>query len=582
MARPSGLRYPLVTPMPRAVPPLLFALAVIAHVGLMVWLGNPWPGGFKSDGNVYLELAQNLWLHGEYGSRVAVTYPPLYPMMIAPTTALPGHEARFAGIYALHALWLAAASLLLLPMLRDGFGRTRAWVLLAGAQLVGGATIACFHPQTEALFAALLVAATGLAYLAVKAPSPGRWFALGLVCGLAFATRRMALALALALAVLLALEAHAAWRRREPLPWLAALWTGVGVGVGLLPEAIATLLQGQVIEAYSGNPVAGHLKAGAKALAGPLRLLELLRVFGRHPAYLCLTTLGAPAVLCAALHAGVAREEGDSRALGRTVAFIGVTILGLVGMTTLHIVRYTFRAGVGSGWDLYPRYMDPVEVPLLLVGIAAAGWLLRERGLAVAVARVRLRAALPWVITFAIGAAIGGPLLRSRGGRLPSVGALEEWGFGVTAPWLFLVLVLLVLGLSLWWWTRGRWATPWTLLLAALFSWGVSTHSVVSRAGGDAESPAIPIYDTDVLREAGPAAPIAVMVEKPGSNSRYYYEPAFRSDHVVDFLPPDEVVAWAEDHPDGFVLVRSEDQAPRLRVVARKEGWQAYRSWSAP
>ena len=181
--------------MPRALPPLLFALAVVAHVGLMVWLGNPWPGGLKSDGNVYLELAQNLWFHGEYGSRVAVTYPPLYPMMIAPTFAIAGNTARFAAIYALHALWIAGASLLLWPMLRDALGGRRAWLVLAGAQLLGGATIACFHPQTETLFTALLIAATGLTYLAFKAPSPGRWFALGLACGLALATRRMALAM---------------------------------------------------------------------------------------------------------------------------------------------------------------------------------------------------------------------------------------------------------------------------------------------------------------------------------------------------------------------------------------------------
>jgi len=206
----------------------------------------------------------------------------------------------------------------------------------------------------------------------------------------------------------------------------------------------------------------------------------------------------------------------------------------------------------------------------------------RERGLAVAIPRVRYRALLPWAVVFAVGAIVAGPLFRSRGGRLPSQEALRDWGLGDAAPWLFLVLVLLVLGLSVWWWTRGRWATVWTVLLAAVFSWGISTHSVISRASPGHRPPTAEIYAKEPLQSAGPSAPIAVMVGRPSPNSRHYYEPAFRSDHRVEFIAPDAALDWATAHPDGFVLVWSKDKAPKLKVVARAKGWQAYTAWSSP
>jgi len=575
------MRYPLRTPMNRALPPLLFALAVVAHVALMVWLGNPWPGGLKSDGNVYLELASNLWRHGEYGTRVSVTYPPLYPMLIAPTFAIASNTARFAVIYALHALWLAAGSLLLWPMLRDALGNRQAWFALAAAQLLGGATIAAFHPQTETLFAALLTAATGLVYLCWKRSTPWRWLALGLVCGLALSTRRMALALPLALALLLALEAWSARGGQRSLPWLPAVFIGVGFALGLTPELVGSLLQGELIQPYDSDPVTGHLKAGAKAFAGPLRLLELVRVFGRHLAYLCVIGFGAPAIIVAALRA---RAWSDERVpqLGAAALFLALSALALVGMTTLHIVRYTFRGGIGTGWDLYPRYMDPLEIALVLVGLAAGTWLLRERGLAVAVPRVRYRTVLPWAATFAVLVIISGPLYRSRGGRLPSVEALDGWGFGPAAPWLFPLLTLIVLAAAVAWWSKGRWASVWTVVLAGVLSWGISTHSAIFRATANCAGVSPAIYETIPLQQAGPRAPVAVMVGQPGPNSRHYYEPAFRSDHPVDFIAPDEVQAWANEHPDGFVLVWSRDRAPKLKVVARASGWQAYSSWRAP
>ena len=81
-------------------PVLLFVVAVLAHLGFALGVGQSAPAGRYQDVNVYLELAQNLWHEGFFGSRVNNRpYPPGYPMAIAPTFALGSNAARFVKIW---------------------------------------------------------------------------------------------------------------------------------------------------------------------------------------------------------------------------------------------------------------------------------------------------------------------------------------------------------------------------------------------------------------------------------------------------------------------------------------------------
>lgn len=557
--------------MSRWLPLLLFLLAVSLRVVWVLVLGKPWPSGLRADENVYLELAQNLWLSGTYGTRVSVTYPALYPMVIAPLFAIADNARRFYVIYALHGVLLGAASLSLWPLLRDHVGRARAWYTLAAAQLLAGTTIHAFHAQSESLFAALFTAAVGVAYLAWKRPSVVRWLGLGLLCGLAVSTRRMALVLPLTLALLWVHDLVASLREGTRLPWRRTLVLAVGFTVGLLPEVIGAALHGDALQPYGESSALSHLKAGG----GALRLAVTVQTAGRHIAYLCAVTLGMPLVLAlVALDPGLRRPA--ARPLARTLGFVGYAGLGMVGLTSLHIVRYTFKVGFDRGWHLYPRYVDPLDLALVVVGIAGAAWLLTSGRFSGADARERLLAMVPWSIV-AVGLSLAaGPLLRSRGGRLPSMKILQGIGLGPVAPWLFAAFCLLVIALALWWWRRGRTATVATVVLAALLSWTVSTHSVYFRALAPSKrDPAPAILRTPPL-EQDPRAPVAVLVGETGAYSRKYYEPAFRSDHPVWFVMPGEVDAWVDAHPDGLVLVLQGDAAPPLKRVARAGGWRAY------
>jgi len=557
--------------MSRWLPPLLFLLAVSLRVVWVLVLGKPWPSGLRADCNVYLELAQNLWLTGTYGTRVSVTYPALYPMVIAPLFGMADNVRRFYVIYALHGVMLGAASLTLWPMLREHLGRARAWYALAAAQLLAGTTIHAFHAQSESLFAALFTAAVGVAYMAYQRPSGLRWIALGLLCGLAVSTRRMALVLPLTLGLLLAHDLVASLREGSRLPWRRTLALAAGFAVGLIPEAVGAALHGEMLQPYGESSAMSHLKAGG----GALRLAVTAQTAGRHIAYLCAITLGMPLILAlAALDPALRRPE--ARPLSRALAFVGYAGLGMVALTSLHIVRYTFKVGFDRGWHLYPRYVDPLDLALVAVGLAAGAWLTTRGRFSGADARRRLLAMVPWCIIAAGTTLAAGPLLRSRGGRLPSMKILEGIGLGPVAPWLFAAFCLLVIALALAFWRSGRTATVAAVLVASVLSWTVSAHSVYSRAIAPKTRDVAPAILRTPPLEADPRAPVAVLVGKVGAYSRKYYEPAFRSDHPVWFISRDEVAAWVDEHPDGLVLVAQGDAPPPLKRVARARGWRAF------
>ena len=412
-----------------------------------------------------------------------------------------------------------------------------------------------------------------LPYLAYSRPSGLRWLALGLLCGLAVSTRRMALVLPLTLGLLLVHDLVAALREGTRLPWRRSLALAVGFACGLVPEWIGVALHGDALQPYGESSALSHLKASG----GGLRFLVTLQTAGRHIAYLCAVTLGMPMMLAlVAVDPGLRRRE--ARPLARTLGFVGYAGLGVVTLTSLHIVRYTFKVGFDRGWHLYPRYVDPLDLALVAVGIAAAAWVLSRGHLADSDARQRLLALVPWLIVAVAVTLAAGPLLRSRGGRLPSMKILEGIGLGPVAPWVFAAFGVLVLGLALWLWRGGRTAGVATVILAATLSWCVSAHSVYFRVLAPSQrDPAPAILRTPAL-EADPRAPVAVVVGRVGAYSRQYYEPAFRSDHPVWFVRGDEVESWVDEHPEGLVLVLRGDPAPPLRRVARAGGWRAYAS----
>lgn len=557
----------------RVAPVAFFVLGVAAHVVLAVVLREPAPGGLRADENVYLELASTLWRDGTYGPRVSITYPPAYPMVAAPAFALASNAARFAVLRAGQALALAAASLLLLPMLRSALGSPRAWAFLGALQLVAGAVFHGVFAQSEALYVVLLVAATGLVWTAWATDRGAAWLGLGLVAGLSVATRRMGVVVPIAITMLAALDVV---QTRDVRGWARRLgFLTLGLGAGLLPEALASMLHGDAISPYSEGAAGSHLKAGVTALGTGKGRALALRVTGAQLAWPLLTTAAAPLLIAIAWLDLRTAPSRPSRPTARVYAFTLLTLTGSTALTILHILRY--RLGTGNqGWDLYPRYLDPHELPLLAVGLVAVA--------ALAIRGARTWRPLAWG-GLALGAvALAGPVARTRGGRMiPPIRLDAEPGIlGDVALWLipggaaaWTVLVLAAVALPA---LRRRLSPALWLVAALVAGWLVSAHMPARLVRGDRPATTPAVLRAPALT-ANPRAPLGVVVYRPGPYGRKYYAPAFRSDHPVWFLAPDEATAWAAAHPDGFVLVHPDDKRspPGLARVGRKDGWTILR-----
>lgn len=563
---------------------MIFLVAVALHGWLLTELGRPWPGGLKADANVYLELAMNLWRDGVYGTRVAINYPPGYPIFIAPAFAVAENAARFGFIYFLHAVILGLCSLALLPAFHRQLGSRSAWIAVSALQFLGATTFLSYSTQTEPLFAALLVAATGMIWQAWDRPSFLRFAIVGFICGLALCTRRTALVLPVALAVLFVWDLVAAQRAGGPLPFGRGVALALGFLLGLFPEGLATFLAGIEIDTYGGNPVKGHLKAavdGAGSMKGALWGLEIT---GRHLAYSMVVTMAAPVLIMQLLFSQ--RGRGAPVALHRASAFALLTLLGLIAVTSLHILRDYLKAL--AFWQLYPRYVDPPEFALIAMALLALLWL---RGVPAAGQEEPTSAArephwgwrMPVVVTALtlLTLVLCGPLERSRGTHYPRIKSLISWGVPEdAAPWFLLLVGFVSMGLlTLLWSRRG---TSWRGWLA-----GFLIASWLIGAGGGWKRLVSPLPDhvPDVLRvsalESEPEAPLAVLVRRTGFAARSYYEPAFRSDHPVWFVRAgEELSTWLRDHPGGYVLVRRKDGQLKgykgLRRVAKTDRWLVY------
>ncbi|MEE2827729.1 MAG: hypothetical protein VX498_00955 [Myxococcota bacterium] len=542
------------------------------HCFLLVRLGRPWPGGPRADSNIYLELAMNLWRDHQFGSRVAIDYPPVYPMFIAPVFAVASNAARFACIYTLHGLVLGLASLTLFPALSASLGERRGWIVLSLIQFLGAVTFLGYSSQSEPLFAAILLAATGLAWLTWNRPSAARWLGLGFLCGLAVCTRRSGLVLPVALALLWSADLVSALRSGRAGPWRAGLLLCAGGLVGLLPEGLVVWLGGEMIDTYGGNPVKGHLKAAVDSAGSLKDFANGLAITGRHVGYVVTVTFGAPLAIALLL---LPRRRAAPLALRRAGGFILLVAGGLIAMTSLHILRDHLKGLVD--WDLYPRYLDPLEPSLVVLALLSVAWLVEQGEFA-----APLRRRFLWAGSAALGVlgwlALSGPIERARGGHYPDLDRLESWGLPARlAPYFLLGLATV---LVLWWlliWLRGR-RMVWSVLAMTLVaSWALGASSGWQRLLHSPSERLPEVLKADALRER-PRAPLAVVVHRSGFAGRGYYLPAFRSDHPVWFVRPGpETRTWIEENPGGYVLVRAGDRKRSPRVPLPRV--QSSRSW---
>jgi len=553
----------------------VFALCVAGHALLLLLLAYPFPQGKYADEHVYLEMADNLWHEHAYGSRVSGSYPPGYPMLIAPAFAIDRNAPRYTAIRVVHVGVFAAASLTLLPAFGHWFGRRRRWLLLGGLQLLGGVVHYGKTTQTEPLFTALLVAVLGLAWSAWHRPSAGRWVAVGAMCGLAVATRRTALVLPVSFALLAAVDVVGGWRKgRSPNPTSALGWL-VGFAVGLVPEMIAMGMSEGAIDPYKGKTAGSHLQAGTAAFESRANLWLATQTTARHLAWLAWSTAGAPLLLVGAL----CRRDRPPRADARSAALVLLVGLGLTAMTVLHMIRYRFGRPEVEGWDLYPRYVDPVEPLLVAAALIICGWLIRE-GVRFGAGRALALGAAGWALL-----AVAGKFERTRGGRLPRLELRAELPLpDALVPWLFLLVGAVVLG----GWTllaaRDRLRVGHVLLGAIAISWLVSAHHPWLRVTDPKELDPPPVLELHALVQS-PSAPLAVVVvQETGwqrrKYKRRYYAPAFKSDHRVHFIKRGEELAWVREHPTGFVITLARD--PQPRTLHRRGRGGRWIVWEAP
>ena len=551
----------------------LFVLAVLVHGWLLANLGRPFPGGNRADSNIYLELAMNLWRDHSFGTRVAIDYPPLYPMFIAPAFAIADNAQRFATIYFMHGMVLGLASLTLAPAMIRQFGARTGWLVLGALQFLGAATMLGYHVLSEPLFAAEIVAATGLAWLAWDKPSTLRWLALGAVCGLAVCTRRTGLVLPIAVGMLWCLDALSALRSQGELPWRSALAIALGLFFGLLPEAATTYLSGGLVDTYGGNPVKGHLGAAVDSVGSFQGLGWAIAVTARHFGYVAVLSFGAPLALLVLL---TRRGQGAPLELRRATGFILLVTAGLIAMTSLHILRDYFKAL--AFYDLYPRYVDPPQTALVALGLLTVGWLGRSSGAPDSQSRrqgfARLMAAL--VVGGLVGA---GPLDKARGALYPRPKMIQEtwvsWGFpDVLSAYLLPCVAVVVMALWIWAWTRRMRSVAVFLALSIAVSWTFGYYGLKNRLTTDPPDKAPAVLHSAPFQNK-PDGPMAVVVAKRGFAARKYYRPAFRSDHPVWFVSPgDELDEWVQEHPGGLILVHWDDRR-EVRLGRRDRG----KSW---
>ena len=540
---------------PTALGPAVFVAAAVTRLVLLVGFGGP-PRHGRLDVNNYLELGLNLWRDGTYGSVVSTDYPALYPLLIAPTFAFDTTDARFIAIYVLHALMLTLGTLALLPMLRSVMTDRSAWLTIAAAQFLAGAGYQGLWARSEVLFMALVCAATGAVWWALDRESYRRWIVVGVACGLAVAARRTGLVLPVA-AGLVALGAHGAWRDRG---W-ALLAVGAGVGIGLVPELIASALHGGAIETYHRGVTGSHLSPLWRMWEVDGGVLLALRTAARQVNYTLVAFAGAPLVLAATLR--------HARFLPKPVAGAGafalLSTLGLVALSSLHILRYAFGRPDAEAWHVYPRYLDPAEAAALLCAVAAVAALRRSE---------TQWSLWPWCLGALPSVWVAGEVFRFRGSRFSPVRVFESTPLEAFYPYLLGAGVLVVLAVLL---IGRRWyGSALAVLLAIVVGWSISSHFVRDVERWSRLPAVLPILESAPVL-ARPDAPIVVVVRRRPLNKRDLYGPGFRTDRAVYWVRGRDLQEWLEERPESLVLTRTFERDPGhllgLTMLAGTKKW---------
>lgn len=532
----------------------------------------------RLDVNLYLESALHLWRDGTFGSQVALSYPPLTPLFFAPAFAIDDHQARLVVLGLMQVLVLALASLALLPLLTEALGRRRAWFALAGAQLLAGGTWHAIDARSESLFAALLLGVVGAVHAVATHPTPIRVAMLAAAVVLSISCRRIGVVVPIASGVpLLAL----AWPtlRREGLGRPGGrllVAAGVGALIGAAPEAWARTLQ---IEAATGyhNAAIGHLRPLVSMWSGLDTITQAAAHLLRQPLYLVLAFGGAPLVLAATLvrQDPAHRPPPPAWAAGATALLLG---LGLAAVSGLHILRYAFARGMDSAFHLYPRYLDPAEAPMVLTALAAAAWACRRDA-------PRLgRAVLPWAVAALVLIGTTGAVHRPRGYRIVWQGDLMP-GLWVAEhyPWLWPLGVTAVVLAATLLFARRQMGRPAAVLLAVVAGWSMSFHLpdlLYTRVSAPPELS--PLVDQGALAEA-PNATLGVVLDRTPPVRRDLLAPAFRSNHDVHWVRPDQLEVWRGEHPDALLLTWSPARehpvapAPDVSAVQVTANWTVWR-----
>jgi hypothetical protein len=374
------------------------------------------------------------------------------------------------------------------------------------------------------------------------------------------------------------------WRRRAGEPALSGLYAlGVGLVLGLVPEAIASALHGGPFQQYSAGAVRSHLGAGLAALGSGDAVAVSSALFARHVTWSTFATAGAPLVLGILL---VLRREGGRWRLGAggvprpLAAFASFAVLvwmGLLGMTVLHLLRFRFAHPEAPTVDLFTRVLDNAEPLLAVAAMASAGLLLKSTSLADSAAD-RLASIAPWLAGALALALLGGPVVEVAGGRVvDATGWSRLVGPDVPLPSFAAVAVLGLAAAAILWVGRQT-HLAWGLALLLVLGWSLSMPTAKTRLDRGQRQELTQPLRADKLKKAR-RAPLAVVLPAAGDPDRIFYEPAFRSQRRVDWVRPgDELEAWVLKNPKGFVLVREGEPPPRPKPIEEAGGWLIYSS----
>jgi len=516
---------------------LVFVGSLLVQITVCVAIGRTFIVSGMQDANIYLEAAFNLLHEHRYLSHFSSLYPPAYSWLIAPTTALSDPAQLFPAIYALNAVVCALAALTLLPLLRDAAGRAGAWHCLALLLWLPSLWTHHLIPQSENLYAACLLALTGVLYVAIRDGRAWTWIAAGALLGLAFATRRFAMVPILATALTLCLvELHGRIRARRLATHALLLFAGALAGFSV--EWFYVASHGGMVSPYKSGG-AGHVELLLSAFTAGDSALYLVRSLLRQATYLHLAGLAAAVPLLGWAAAALRRRDEADRPLLGLAAFALLTTAGTVVVTAAHMMStFDFK----QPYDLYSRYLDPVVPPLLVAAVAIGG-------------RSAAIRSWPWagIATAACLTAI--PIWKMRGPRLAYFAeALKDTHPGLAS--VAIVLAAVAAGLAaLVLLRRGRYQGWAPLAVAVAMGLPLTLPFALNERQQQRLQDVYlhPLLDAPDLVEH-PDATLGFLDVPRVTRTRRNAVFMFHTPHPWAFVTPDEVETFFDEHPDARLI----------------------------